>query len=179
MRVAPQYLVPLALTLAGCVSSRVDPVPQKALAQVPEAEAEQKTKDLIVERLATRALQKGRLNFLLLSVGGQHGAYGMGYLSGWESNEFSQFPDFDLVTGSSTGALQAPFAVSGSREALEVGPKAYREIAVDSALSFDYAFWLRKRGGIFDTTDFEAKLRESFTPELKRALKRSFAQGNP
>jgi len=48
---------------------------------------------------------------LLLSGGGSHGAFGAGVLVGW--TESGQRPQFDIVTGVSTGALIATFAFLG------------------------------------------------------------------
>jgi hypothetical protein len=51
-------------------------------------------------------------NYLVISGGGDHGAYGAGLLYGW--SKAGSRPDFKLVTGVSTGALTAPFAFLGS-----------------------------------------------------------------
>jgi len=55
-------------------------------------------------------------NFLILSGGGQWGAFGAGFLRGWshKGTGAAARPDrFDVVTGVSTGALQASFAFLG------------------------------------------------------------------
>ena len=49
---------------------------------------------------------------LALSSGGLYGAYSVGVLDGWART--GTRPEFDVVTGSSTGALIAPFAFLGS-----------------------------------------------------------------
>ncbi|MBN9122419.1 MAG: patatin-like phospholipase family protein [Planctomycetes bacterium] len=49
---------------------------------------------------------------LALSSGGLYGAYSAGVLNGWTRT--GSRPEFDVVTGSSTGALIAPFAFLGS-----------------------------------------------------------------
>jgi predicted acylesterase/phospholipase RssA len=51
-------------------------------------------------------------NVLALSGGGLYGAYSSGFLSGW--TQTGTRPEFDVVTGVSTGALIAPFAFLGS-----------------------------------------------------------------
>jgi Patatin-like phospholipase len=53
------------------------------------------------------------VNFLALSGGGSDGAFGAGVLAGWTAK--GTRPEFDLVTGVSTGALTAPFAFLGPR----------------------------------------------------------------
>lgn len=50
-------------------------------------------------------------NYLSLSGGGDDGAYGAGLLIGWSDR--GDRPQFNLVTGISTGALIAPFAFMG------------------------------------------------------------------
>lgn len=52
-----------------------------------------------------------KVNVLAISGGGSNGAYGAGVLVGW--TEAGDRPDFDIVTGVSTGALTAPFAFLG------------------------------------------------------------------
>jgi predicted acylesterase/phospholipase RssA len=50
-------------------------------------------------------------HFLVLSGGGDNGAFGAGLLAGWSAR--GDRPQFSLVTGISTGALTAPFAFLG------------------------------------------------------------------
>ncbi len=52
------------------------------------------------------------LTLLALSGGGDSGAYGAGFLNGWTAA--GNRPQFDIVTGISTGALMSPFAFLGS-----------------------------------------------------------------
>lgn len=59
-----------------------------------------------------RADQGASLNILAISGGGEDGAFGAGLLNGW--TEKGDRPQFDMVTGISTGALAAPFAFMGS-----------------------------------------------------------------
>ena len=54
------------------------------------------------------------LDYLLLSTGGQYGAFGSGFLQGWGENQTDPRPDFDVVTGASAGGIIAPFALSGA-----------------------------------------------------------------
>ena len=53
------------------------------------------------------------ISFLTVSGGGSDGAFGAGLLVGW--SEAGTRPEFELVTGVSTGALIAPFAFLGKR----------------------------------------------------------------
>jgi len=55
--------------------------------------------------------EDGVFNLLQLSGGGEYGAFGAGVLNGWTAS--GKRPEFDMVTGISTGALSAPFAFLG------------------------------------------------------------------
>ncbi|MGH6803389.1 MAG: patatin-like phospholipase family protein [Methyloceanibacter sp.] len=56
---------------------------------------------------------KPQISFLAVSGGGSDGAFGAGLLVGWSAR--GNRPEFDIVTGISTGALTAPFAFLGPR----------------------------------------------------------------
>ena len=53
-------------------------------------------------------------NILTLSSGGTRGAFGAGLLSGWTDS--GDIPEFDIVTGVSTGAVMATFVFLGGDE---------------------------------------------------------------
>jgi predicted patatin/cPLA2 family phospholipase len=59
-----------------------------------------------------RHRQRARLDALMISGGGAGGAFSVGVLSAWSAAKSR--PQFDVVTGVSTGALIAPFAFLGS-----------------------------------------------------------------
>lgn len=51
-------------------------------------------------------------DYLVISGGGSDGAFGAGLLNGWTAH--GSRPEFQIVTGISTGALMAPFAFLGA-----------------------------------------------------------------
>ena len=57
-------------------------------------------------------------DILVISGGGAKGAFGAGFLEAWGSvtSESHARPEFDMITGVSTGALIAPFAFIGTEE---------------------------------------------------------------
>ena len=57
-------------------------------------------------------------DILTLSGGGSRGAFGTGLLIGWTDS--GEIPDFDIVTGISTGAVMAPFIFLGGDELQKV-----------------------------------------------------------
>lgn len=64
------------------------------------------------EPIPVRNDRTGSFTMLVLSGGGAEGAYGAGFLNGW--TKAGTRPEFDVVTGTSVGALIAPFAFLGS-----------------------------------------------------------------
>jgi hypothetical protein len=82
----------------------------------PNADAIVKVKWEQVRASRPEMLARGRrpvVNFLALSGGGSDGAFGAGVLGGWTAA--GTRPEFDIVTGVSTGALAAPFAFLGPK----------------------------------------------------------------
>ena len=70
--------------------------------------------DIAVKANQRRNLARGvstTRRFLAISGGGDDGAFGAGLLVGWSDR--GDRPEFDMVTGVSTGALSAPFAFLG------------------------------------------------------------------
>lgn len=63
------------------------------------------------EQLRAAGLAKKPVYVLALSGGGENGAFGAGLLNGWSDS--GTRPEFELVTGVSTGALIAPLAFLG------------------------------------------------------------------
>ena len=72
----------------------------------------QRRVDLLAEQMKESGLDQKPVAVLAISGGGSDGAYGAGLLSGW--TELGTRPEFNVVTGISTGALTAPFAFLGS-----------------------------------------------------------------
>ena len=66
----------------------------------------------VYERRSRAGLAAKTSSVLAISGGGDDGAFGGGLLIGW--SERGDRPEFDTVTGISTGALTAPFAFLGS-----------------------------------------------------------------
>jgi hypothetical protein len=117
------------------------------------------------------------LDLLLLSGGGQHGAYGVGFLRGWASRTDTLIPRFDLVTGISIGALQAPFALLGTDEALNRAAELYSNAVDEFTPTFDWLFWLRHTGGLLETSRFRQMLETVFDDRLCQRLRVQFQAG--
>lgn len=95
---------------------------------------------------AGRSAEPARVDVLILSGGGDYGAFGAGFLQGWGEIAAGPMarPEFDVVTGVSTGALIAPFAFVGDTHAYERVVELYREPKKD---------WVRLRGLFFFLPD--------------------------
>jgi predicted acylesterase/phospholipase RssA len=66
-------------------------------------------------------------NLLVISGGGDWGAFGAGFLKGWSRVQGPLTkPEPDVVTGVSTGALISPFAFLGDDESIEAVIELYR-----------------------------------------------------
>lgn len=166
------------VAIAGCAVIHRPPATIASLtAEVPAIRsAERATVDTIVARLARRAIARGdrTLDILLLSGGGQKGAYGAGFLRGWQSRTGRTIPQFDLVTGISTGALQAPFALLGTAAAFDTLSSLYREGANRIAPSVDLFFWLRHTGGVLKTGQYKATIAQVYDDRMWNSLRQPF-----
>jgi predicted patatin/cPLA2 family phospholipase len=100
----------LPLVLAGCLSV---PTFQASPPDVPLVEIGKRAapSDILRTKFEDPRQTGDIRHVLVLSGGGMYGAYTAGYLNGW--SESGQRPEFDVVTGVSTGALIAPFAFLG------------------------------------------------------------------
>ena len=116
-----------------------------------------------------RALPQARGPWLILSTGGSDGAFGAGLLNGW--TKAGTRPEFTLVTGTSTGALIAPFAFLGPKydDALR---DAYTTIgAID-------VFEVGGKGESFlDTWPLRDLIAKRVTSDLLKAIAAEHARG--
>jgi len=121
--------VALAASLAGCGILPRNPVPLDSMGAasipgMPDVRAWAGTPSPTMERDFLESFaQESRNDFpvaadgkihyahVALSGGGPNGAFGAGFLKGWTQS--GQRPVFKIVTGVSTGALMAPFAMLG------------------------------------------------------------------
>lgn len=89
---------------------------------------------------------KAAIDVLVISGGGDWGAFGTGFLLGWgqTADPASRRPLFDVVSGVSTGALIAPFAFLGTDADLHTVDNLYRNPKSD---------WIRPRGLLYFMPD--------------------------
>lgn len=114
------------------------------------------------------------LAFLSLSGGGADGAFGAGFLNGWSST--GNRPEFNVVTGVSTGALIAPFAFLGPEydPVIKLLYTTYttdmlvKQRPIGSALSGD---------SLFNTAPLQLALKTFITPRLIAEIGQAHRQG--
>ena len=89
-----------------------------------------------------RRAEQPVLEVLIISGGGDWGAFGAGFLKGWGRVPPGSMarPQFDIVTGVSTGALIAPFAFIGTDEYIERVVQLYRNPKPD---------WVKERWPLY------------------------------
>lgn len=133
MSVRPVQMIP-ALFLAGAVLAACGTIPHRnplpqandKLAEIPGIPPDgrfwgDEAPELLLERLRTWSPEELQAlvpswygksaHFLAVSGGGEDGAFGAGLINGWTAS--GTRPEFQIVTGVSTGALSAPFIFLG------------------------------------------------------------------
>ena len=170
----------MVLALSGCAAIHRPATDIPTLLTDADASrlAERALRDSVIARLARRAVARPdhSLDILLLSGGGQNGAYGVGFVRGWRGRADSPMPQFDLITAISTGALQAPFLLLGTNAAVDTLTSLYRNAADRIAPSLDWFFWLRKTGGLVNTKRYDASIARVVDSSLRDSLSKAFAQ---
>ena len=168
-----------AALVTGCASIGRPPTTIEALQRDSIAiEARDRAlRDTVIERLVRRVAKRSdrTVDVLMLSGGGQNGAFGAGFLRGWLERPSDAMPRFDLVTGISTGALQAPYALLGTRSAIDTITALYARSAQSFAPSLDWWFWLRPTGGVVNTKRFDRTIVQTLDGPLRTELDAAFA----
>jgi hypothetical protein len=122
-------------------------------------------------RIAAKAKQgRPTIDVLVISGGGDWGAFGAGVLKGWgRARGDMARPEFDIVTGVSTGALIAPFAFLGDDQSIEQIVQLYRNPQPDIAVSRGTLFFLPNNPSFYVLPGLERELRRVIDrPMLER-----------
>ena len=105
---------------------------------------------------------------LVLSGGGELGAFGAGFLKGWgkiSSGDF-QRPEFDSVSGISTGALIAPFAFIGTDRSYNQIVDLYSNTKSDLISPKPLVNFLLGQSAYYNTSNLHQSINTSITPAL-------------
>lgn len=142
-----------------------DPALDRHVAEYVSRVVEEKQKEN-----GTQALQ---FHALALSGGGSRGAYGAGVLTGWTAA--GTRPEFDVITGISTGALMATSAF--------LGPEEDGQLKIYTQTTNEDIYERRGRlSGVLgdamnDTAPLRERLAESIDEDVLAAVAREYAKG--
>lgn len=116
--------------------------------------------------------QPATLDFLIISGGGDWGAFGAGVLKGWGTIQTGEMtrPQFDIVTGVSTGALIAPFAFVGTDESIERVNNLYRNPKKDWVKQRWPLYFLPTNISFAEVPGLERELKENVDMEIVSSI---------
>jgi hypothetical protein len=189
------FLIAAAFTLGGCGPAITrPPMTQQELLKLRTTADEQGT--VAGRKMIGRLLERtkaeydrnaasGRkeplvIDILIISGGGDWGAFGAGFLKGWQKVPAGHplaKPAFDAVTGVSTGTLIAPFAFLGDEPSTDQIVNLYRNPEPD---------WVRQRGFLYFLPDnisfaevpgLEREMRKYITVDMLRRIAKAGADG--
>lgn len=161
------------LLLAGCCTHRRSPFtglsPQQSrkLAQQLALQRDEELQADLRSAFASR-LPK---NILILSGGDANGAFGCGVLSGWRGAPAGR-PEFDIVTGVSTGALIATFAFLGEDQDDATLREVYTTIR-----DKDVCEGFSLPSSVFDTAPLKRLIAKHVTPQAIRRVAAGHREG--
>jgi len=176
----------LAAALCGCAGA-----PERQARKLEDLFAERQALDaarqeagkLLAAKLLARVEAKARspkatMDFLILSGGGDWGAFGAGVLKGWGrvTGDMAR-PQFDVVTGVSTGALIAPFAFLGDDESIERIVRLYRNPQADWTKSRGLMFFLPNNPSFYALPGLEREMRATLDRGMLERIAAQEASG--
>ncbi|MFC0172043.1 patatin-like phospholipase family protein [Vibrio comitans] len=126
------------------------------------------------EKLVSNKAEGEPINYLALSGGGVNGAFSAGILNAW--SETGERPEFDLISGISTGAIVSVFAYLGEDydEALR---NYYTQTSMDEMFKKNALFSIGTRNAFVDVSGFEGKVRAEVDMQMMQALAAERAKG--
>lgn len=113
-------------------------------------------------------------NFLAISGGGDDGAFGAGILVGWTAR--GDRPQFNVVTGISTGALSAPFAFLGP-EYDDRLKQVYTETSADDIFSTEPILGLLSGDAVTDSTPLKKLISKFVDEDMIRRIAAEYDKG--
>jgi predicted acylesterase/phospholipase RssA len=176
------FVVAIVASLEACAGQR----PTDAMCPAATGAANESFDAALDDAVAARwggqpGMAHSRAAVLVLSGGGAWGAYGAGFLDGWAKrpqgigDRWPSRPAFDVVTGVSTGAIMAPFALLGSG----ADPKlqhAFRGVSGDDLFTSRNVIALPWWNSLKDPNGLERQLRDALDTSTIADLKAAAAQ---
>ena len=193
-RITTTYFVAVVcLLLGGCSGPPRNALPEHLVpsARIPgiehaytwgdksplELEKQQSEAQDMINRLVSKkgeALLEQPLNYLALSGGGHSGAFGAGVLNGW--SEAGTRPQFNIVTGVSTGAIIAPFAFLGS-DYDGVLREVYTQYRTRDTVRFRSILGALLGDSAADASGLQALIRKYIDTEIMQAIAKEHSNG--
>lgn len=188
-------LITLLLITSGCASeTRPSQTPEQMLARRDQVDQTRLAGQRAVMERTLNAIKSqyddytaGRravppvVDILIISGGGDWGAFGAGFLKGWgripKSDPLAK-PDFTAVTGVSTGALIAPFAFLGDEDSIGRIENLYRNPKPDWVRQRGWLYFLPNNASFAEVPGLERELRENLTPDRIRRISEKGAAGH-
>jgi len=118
------------------------------------------------------------VNVLVISGGGDWGAFGAGVLKGWSQvkGELAR-PQFDIVTGVSTGALIAPFAYLGDEHSIDTIVTLYRHPKKDWFVFHDWLYFLPSNASFGTIPGLERDINQYVNTDMVKRIADEDARG--
>jgi predicted acylesterase/phospholipase RssA len=113
-------------------------------------------------------------NVLVLSGGGAYGAYSAGFLSGWTCT--GTRPEFDVVTGVSTGALIAPFAFLGPEYDARAA-QLYTRLQAQDVFRLRTWVTIPFKDAVASSAPLQELIESQITPELMTGIATEHRKG--
>ena len=120
------------------------------------------------------ALYGTRHDYLAISGGGSKGAFAVGLLLGW--SEAGTRPEFEIVTGVSTGALIAPFAFLGPEYDATL-KEIYTGVSTKDILTERNILVGLTGDAMTDSTPLHKLIQKYVTPRVMKELATEFRKG--
>ena len=193
-KIIPACWIALSLTvifvLTSCVSKRVAPPPAGKAFQVPWGAVPLERWDPTFKNTFERQLIEGlqirlrehskkapgkpiTLRGLALSGGGSHGAYGAGVLIGW--TDAGTRPEFDVVTGISTGALTATAVFLGPE--YDDSLRMYTKVSNKDIFKSRGLLSVLLEDSLYDSAPLRALIAKQIDDKVIQAVAREYAKG--
>ena len=195
MSVMGPLVLTVALLLSGCAGPQTRPeVTRQQLVRLRNTSDEQST--IMVRRLFARLLERTKaeydrytagqrkeppvIDILIVSGGGDWGAFGAGFLKGWQKVPAQHplaKPEFDAVTGVSTGTLIAPFAFLGDAQSIDEIVNLYRNPEQDWVKNRGVLYFLPNNISFAEVPGLEREMRKHITVDMIRRIAKAGADG--
>ena len=120
------------------------------------------------------------IDILIISGGGDWGAFGAGFLKGWQKVPAKHplaKPEFDAVTGVSTGTLIAPFAFLGDERSIDEITNLYRNPGPDWVKNRGFLYFLPDNISFAEVPGLEREMRDHITLDMIRRVAKAGADG--